>query len=515
MSSSEAYDPYAITHSAIQEPPDSLFRALLKIGPGIILAGSIVGSGELILTTALGADFGYQFLWLILFSCVIKVFVQIELGRFTLSSGKPLLVALNELGGPRWGANWQVWWFIIMLFGTTVQLGAMTGGVALALNSAFPQAMTALAAQLNSISPEAASWLSSHPEHPWAILTWFLAVALLLSGGYQRIELITTILVAGVTAITLASVLAVPYLGFPITLDSLAKGMTINPADYSNAAIVAAFGCFGITGVGAAELYFYPYWCIEKGYARYTGPHEESEDWVRRAKGWMRVLKLDCWSSMIVYTVATVSFYLLGAAVLNPQNLHPKGTAIINTLAEMYVPVFGPQTRILFLIGVWAVLFKTLYVASASDARLTADFLNIAGFVKFKDYSDRKFWTRVCCVIYPSVGLILYFCFREPKVMVAFGGFIQAATLPLISFSTLYLRYYKTDRRITPGLLADCLLWIAVLSISTVAFFAVRKTIVDNVFRPTAAAVAPATVAPATVAPADQQPTVKQPADKN
>lgn len=493
MSSSEVYDPYAITGTSIEEPPKSLFNALRRIGPGIILAGSIVGSGELILTTSLGADFGYQFLWLILFSCVIKVFVQIELGRFTLSSGKPLLVALNELGGPRLGANWQVWWFIIMLFATTVQLGAMTGGVALALNSAFPQMMTGLAEQLNSVSPAASEWLSTHTEHPWAVLTWFLAVVLLLSGGYQRIELITTILVAAVTAITLASVLAVPYLGFPISFESLLGGMTIKPSDYSDAAIVAAFGCFGITGVGAAELYFYPYWCIEKGYARYTGPHEESEDWVRRAKGWMRVLKLDCWSSMIVYTVATISFYLLGAAVLNPQGLHPKGTAIINTLSEMYVPVFGPQTKTIFLIGVWAVLFKTLYVASASDARLTADFLNIAGFVKFRDYSDRRLWTRVCCVIYPTVGLFLYFFFREPKLMVAFGGFIQAATLPLISFSTLYLRYRKTDRRITPVFFSDILLWIAVLSISTVALFAVGKTVYDNALAP---APAPAVTSP-------------------
>ena len=65
--------------------------ALRKIGPGIILAGSIIGSGELMLTTSLGAEYGFVFLWLILFSCVIKVFVQIELGRYAISSGKPTL----------------------------------------------------------------------------------------------------------------------------------------------------------------------------------------------------------------------------------------------------------------------------------------------------------------------------------------------------------------------------------------------------------------------------------------
>ena len=80
MSMADYYDPYAMPADAIREPPRSLWRALRNIGPGIILAGSIVGSGELILTTSLGAQHGYAFLWLILFSCVIKVFVQVELG---------------------------------------------------------------------------------------------------------------------------------------------------------------------------------------------------------------------------------------------------------------------------------------------------------------------------------------------------------------------------------------------------------------------------------------------------
>ena len=45
-----AFDPYALPPEAIEEPPKSLWKALRKIGPGIILAGTIVGSGELILT---------------------------------------------------------------------------------------------------------------------------------------------------------------------------------------------------------------------------------------------------------------------------------------------------------------------------------------------------------------------------------------------------------------------------------------------------------------------------------
>jgi Mn2+/Fe2+ NRAMP family transporter len=171
MSDAASYDPYAMPLDAIQEPPDSLWQALRKIGPGIILAGSIVGSGELILTTSLGADWGYMFLWLILFSCVIKVFVQIELGRYAISSGMPTLGALNELPGWRWRAHWQVWWWFFMLLATVVQLGAMVGGVGQALHLAFPSVGNWVVAQFGNESTAVGRWIIQHPENPWSVFT--------------------------------------------------------------------------------------------------------------------------------------------------------------------------------------------------------------------------------------------------------------------------------------------------------------------------------------------------------
>ena len=50
------YDAYALTEDAVQDPPRTLGRALRQIGPGLILAGAIVGTGELIATTNLGRE---------------------------------------------------------------------------------------------------------------------------------------------------------------------------------------------------------------------------------------------------------------------------------------------------------------------------------------------------------------------------------------------------------------------------------------------------------------------------
>ena len=477
MSQDTSYDPYAMPADAVREPPKTLWQALRKIGPGIILAGSIVGSGELIQTTSLGARHGLIFMWLILLSCVIKVFVQIELGRYAISSGRPTLGALHELPGPRFGTSWLVWWWFGMLMATVFQLGGMVGGVGQALNLAFPSVSPNLAEFFSSFWPSLAQTLRDRPAHPWAAFTALAAILLLLSGGYKRIELLTTFLVVTITMITVACVLALPATGYPIRIEDLKAGFSfVIPA----AGIAAAFSTFGITGVGASELYSYPYWCLEKGYARFAGQRSSDPEWARRAKGWIRVLYLDAWSSMIVFTLATVSFYVMGATVLHRQNLDPDGRDMIATLAQMYVPAFGSWTTVAFLIGAWAVLFKTLYVASAGHARLMADFFSLAGFVRYKTVENRARWIRGLCVFFPSLAFVLYLFLGNPRTMVLIGGFAQAATLPIISGATLYLRFRRTDPRLAPSRLSDACLWFAVIAISSVAIYALGDLLIKS-----------------------------------
>ncbi len=69
-------DPYTIQSGRTREPPTSLFGRLRYLGPGIIVSGSIVGSGEILLTATLGATVGFVLLWWVLFSCWVKSLVQ-------------------------------------------------------------------------------------------------------------------------------------------------------------------------------------------------------------------------------------------------------------------------------------------------------------------------------------------------------------------------------------------------------------------------------------------------------
>jgi Mn2+/Fe2+ NRAMP family transporter len=471
MTSTQSFDPYALPKDATADPPPSLWTALLRIGPGIILAASIVGSGELILTTSLGARHGFIFLWLVIFSCIVKVFVQIELGRYAISSGQPTLGFLNELGGPRLGANWLVWWWFAMLMATVFQLGAMCGGVGQAIHLAI----TAMRPGESAPVADAPTWFGARPEIPWAVATAAAAIGLLISGGYRRIETVATLLVISITVLTVAGVAALQWTEFAIRPADLASGFTwdfLRIADNKAIALAAAFACFGITGVGASELYAYPYWCLEKGYARFTGPRDDSESWVRRARGWIRVMQLDAWVSMLVFTAATVSFYFMGAAVLHRRGLVPEKTDMVKTLSEMYSLTFGRWTYAIFLIGAAAVLFKTMYVASAGHARLTADLLGLANLVHNRDARARAVWIRRFCVFYPTMAIVLFLLFGDPVAMVVVGGVAQALTLPIISGATVFLRFCRLDGRLRPHWLTDVCLCLAFLSITLVALYA-------------------------------------------
>ncbi len=105
-----------------------------NLGPGIIIAGSIVGSGELIATTKVGAEAGFWLLWLIIVGCVIKVFAQIEMGRYTITWNETPLEALNKVPGPRYKVNWIVWYWTIMTLLIISQQGGIVGGVGQALS---------------------------------------------------------------------------------------------------------------------------------------------------------------------------------------------------------------------------------------------------------------------------------------------------------------------------------------------------------------------------------------------
>ena len=68
----------------MQQPPQNLWQRLKYIGPGIIVTGSVVGSGSIALTPLLGAAAGFALLWWLLISLWSKPVIQAEISRYII-----------------------------------------------------------------------------------------------------------------------------------------------------------------------------------------------------------------------------------------------------------------------------------------------------------------------------------------------------------------------------------------------------------------------------------------------
>jgi len=426
--------------------PPATWRATLRhLGPGLIVTGSIVGSGELIVTTALGAKAGFILLWLIVLGCILKLFVQVELGRFTISEGVTTLEALDAAPGPRAGVSWLFWLWSIMFVAVFFQLAGILGAIA--------EVLRGFGADLSDAA--------------LATVTAVLTSLLLASGRYSAAEKFSTFMVFAFTACTVAAVAAIQWTPHAVTGKDLVECVSFRmPSSF-----VWAFAAFGITGVGASELVYYPYWCAEKGYAKYVGPRDGTAAWTERARGWVRVMKIDAWFSLVIYTTSTAAFYLLGAAVLHPGDSGVKNDELLSKLSQMYETSFGAPGLWIYLGGAFFVLYSTFFVATASNARLLADAVFIWGRGRLHRPADRRLLISAGCVFLPLINLALFLSIEKSVELILIGALAQAVMLPLLAGLAVHLRHRRTDRSIRPGAAWTLCLWAAFLAIVLVSAY--------------------------------------------
>lgn len=448
-------DSYTLDRSLVAEPPGGFAGMLRYLGPGFILSASIVGSGELIATTALGAEAGFVALWVIIVSCLVKVFVQLEFGKHAIHSGETTFEALNQLPGPRIGkGSWATWLWLLMMLIKPLQVGGIIGGVGLILNIIFP----------------------SVPVWAWVCLAAPTVSLMIFRGNYGFIEKLSLFMIGAFALFTLACLVGVQFTPFAMTGSQLLEGLSFWNG-IPLAVVGVAIAAFGITGVGGDEVMAYNYWLLEKGYAARTGPREDTPEWNRRARGWIRVMYWDAFLSMLVYTFMTVAFYLLGAAILHAQGLKPEGFETVRTLSRMYTDSLGTWAELAFLIGAFFVLFSTLFSALAGWSRLFSDAFSAVGWINYHDPVSRGRSIAFFAFFFPALWAVLFFFFKDPVFMVLAGGAITAAILLLVVVGAVHFRYRRLPAALKPSPLYDLGFWISVISIALLAVIAVKSAV--------------------------------------
>ncbi len=523
----EKADPYSRTAGEGREPPSGFRATLRHLGPGMIVVGSVVGSGELIVTTKLGAVAGFVLLWFVLLSCFVKVVVQAELARHTIASGETFLRVFNTLPGPAaprptwltlpwmtvlvvccvtavaifveldersrtataavllcvgvvgvcFGAawivghrqtaagnapfqkpsapsmNWFTWLWLASLLLVFVNAGAILGGTGQVLEMAFPGV------------------LGEGGARYWSIIISVLCGGLLLGGTYGSLEKLLIVLVAVFTLLTLVCTAILQWTGFAVGWSDIAAGLSLGvPDEISTMLVLTALAMYAGTGVAFGEMWNYTYWCLEKGYAHNAGEPTAGREWPNRAKGWIRVMYTDVGLTMVVYTVSTVCFYLLGAAILHAQQLNPDGRETIVTLSSIYTESFGGWAATLFLVGSFFVLFTTVLSGAAANSRLMADALGVIGIIDASDYEARLRFIRLFVVVSLVLYAIAYWLFENPPQMLLITSSVIAAMMyPILGLGTLYLRHRRVDPRIAPGTSTTVWLWICAIALAVIS----------------------------------------------
>jgi manganese transport protein len=445
------YSAYKLPADKFEEPPTTFAGRLKKIGPGIVVTASIVGSGELIATTTLGAQAGFITLWAIILSCALKIILQFEMAKMSITTGKPALAFFNTLPGPRLIAGWAVWAWLIMLLAKFIQFGGILSSTSQSVNLAFPGIGITFGVVLI------------------AVIT-----ALTLSyGRYKAIERISTVLVVCFTIFTLGMALMTLFTKYAFSLADVLRGLTFR---LPKEAAFAAIGAFGITGIGGDEITQYTYWCIEKGYAAKTGPKDGSDAWYARAKGWFRVMYLDATIAMIIYTTATLAFYILGASVLHGLGKLPEGMNMVRTLSSMYTEVLGGRWVVYFFaLGAFSCLFSTLISWTAGCQRIIADVMARLKLIDFESRSQVNKVILVSGIGLPAMYVLTALVMRTPTLMVQIGGWGTAFILLVIIYGSFYHRYKVLDPKLRPGKFYDLYLIAGSLTMLGIVVYSVRQ----------------------------------------
>ena len=422
-------DPYTVREGGATAPPTSWRKRLRYLGPSVVISGAIVGSGEMILTSGLGAAAGFVMLWWVLLSCWIKSLIQAELARYTLVSGDTYVRAINRLPFQirigRGHVSFAVAISLIALVPSLVGLGGVIGGAGQALTLLVPEVPSTLAAGLLAA----------------------ITIAVLITGSYRILENVMLVLVMIFTGATLVCAILMQGTEFAVTRAELASGFTFS---FPPELIVAAMAVYGFTGVNSLEISAYQYWCVEKGYPNFIG-RSDAPGWETRARGWIKVMQTDVWVTLALLTCATVPFYMLGAGVLKKLGKEPDGLETLSMLSEMFTQTLGPWSLWLFGIGAFCILFSTMISAVAGGARYIPDYIMELGYLKRRNLAARRFWIRAYCTVGPIFCFTVYMWIQNPRLLITVSALVAGLLLPIQSGAVLWLHKKRMDPRILPG----------------------------------------------------------------
>ncbi|MEM8485607.1 MAG: Nramp family divalent metal transporter [Bacteroidota bacterium] len=311
---------------------------LATIGPGILIAATGVGAGDLAAGAFAGSKLGVAVLWAVVLGAFIKYVITEGLARWQLATGQTLLEgAMLRLGKP--AQYFFISYFLVWTMGVGSSLISACGVAAYALFPVFDD-------------PEQGKIV-------FGIVHSLLGLGLVWVGSFRLFEGVMSVCVGVMfVLVVVTAVLVQPDWG------AVAVGMVkpeipvymVNDVDQGIGWTLALMGGVG----GTLTILSYGYWIREEG---------------REGEGALATCRIDL---AIAYTV-TALFGLAVIIIASKSDLDRQASAtLVVSLAGQLGEALGDKGQQVFLVGAWAAMFTSMLGVWQSVPYMFADYMQIA-----------------------------------------------------------------------------------------------------------------------------------------
>ena len=427
----------------MQEAPKTFLERLKFIGPSVVVTGSVVGSGSIVMTPLLGAAAGFMLLWWLLLSMWSKPIIQAEIARYIVVSKKTFLEAFADMPGFKTTiqgktTSWLVWFMFIGVIPSIAGMGGLAGAVAEAGNTMFPFLTVEI----------------------WVVISCLVTWMLLYFGSYKSLEKTLLVMVLFFSFMTMIIAIAMQSTDYQVSVAQVSSGLSFS---FPSKHLPLALAVFGFTGISYGEIMAYTYWCLEKGYAENSGNN------VEETKHWIKTMQTDVWVTVFFITLGTLPFFFLGAGVLYniPELQQALATSsfwdidVISSLQNMFSLVLGGWAKWLFIVLAFFVLFSTLLSGTAAFTRTISDYLISMGLVK-EQANTRKKLIKLIAFLIPFLSGLFYFVLPNPFTLLLIAGIWAAMGLPIVNIGALYL-VNKLEPELQPKITTKFILWASLV----------------------------------------------------
>jgi Mn2+/Fe2+ NRAMP family transporter len=369
------------------EAPSTLGSRLRYAGPGIVIAVTGVGAGDMVSSLVAGTDFGMVLIWAVVLGALLKYFLTEGIGRWYMASGQTILQGWHSLG------RVAIWYFVVYLFIVTFVFGAaVTSTAALAVDAAFPDVL---------------------PMWAWAALHAVAAFIVVGIGRYGLFEsIMKTFAALKFGIVILLAILLAPSLG------EIALGFVPRIPEGALINVLAIIGGVG----GTYSLAAYTYWVRERGW---------------RHSDWIPTMRTD-----LTFGYALTALFMVSMLIIGAELLFGTGTSISDeegllALVDPMQDRFGLLARWAFLIGFWAVATGAML-----GAYLFADVVRTIREVpdeEAEDYLSEKSVFFRGFLAWMSFPPMILLTLGQPVALVIVYASLGALFLPFLAITLLLL----------------------------------------------------------------------------